>query len=97
MKELHQESLSNCQGEHLLDITMAKRKSPSRLEVEQCIGDGNRVWFWRDLWCRELALSSSFSTLFNLVAHKDAMVRDVQENNGGGVGWSPCFTRSFNN
>ena len=31
------------------------------------IGDGNRVRFWKDLWCGEEALCRSFPTLFSLI------------------------------
>ena len=34
--------------------------------------------------------------MFDLVAHKEALVGDVWESTGEGGGWFPCFTRSFN-
>ena len=59
------------------------------------IGDGNRVGFWKDLWCGEKALCRSYLTLFSLVVNKEVMVREVWDNSGVG-GWSPGFIRSFN-
>ena len=41
------------------------------------IGDGKRVSFWKDVWCREEVLCLVFPSLFNLVVHKEAMVVDV--------------------
>lgn len=41
-------------------------------------------------------IRSAFPALFNLAVHKEAMVRDVWDNSRRGGGWSPCFTRSFN-
>ena len=41
------------------------------------IGDGRRVYFWKDIWCGEEALCKSFSTLFNMAINKDALVKDV--------------------
>ena len=35
------------------------------------IGDGCRVRFWKDFWCGEEALYTTFPTLFSLVAHKE--------------------------
>ena len=60
------------------------------------IGDSGRVCFWKDIWCGEEALCWSFPTLFNLVVHKDALVRVVWDYLGVGGGWIPCFIRSFN-
>ena len=51
--------------------------------------------FWTDLWCGEEDLSSFFPSLFALATHKEALVANIWV--GGGEGWSPCFSRSFNN
>ena len=34
--------------------------------------------------------------MFDLAAHKEALVGDVWESTVAGGGWFPCFTRSFN-
>ena len=41
------------------------------------LGDSRRLCFWKDIWCGKVALSTTFPTLFNLTAHKDAKVVDV--------------------
>ena len=41
-------------------------------------------------------MSTTFPTLFNLVAHKDAKVADVWDVSRVGGGWAPVFLRSFN-
>ena len=33
--------------------------------------------FWKDKWCREVALSISFPSLFALAANKEASVENV--------------------
>ena len=38
------------------------------------LGDSRGASFWKDMCCGEEALSLTFPTLFNLAAHKDAMV-----------------------
>ena len=60
------------------------------------IGNGNKVSFWKDLWCGEKVFCSIFLTLFNLAVYKEALVSDVWDNSEGGRGWSRCLTRSFN-
>ena len=60
------------------------------------IGNDSKVSFWKDLWCGDEALCSTFPTLFNLVVHKEALVRDAWDNSGGGGSSFPYFTRSFN-
>ena len=40
-------------------------------------GDGRRVSFWKDAWCREEALCSVYPSLFNLALHKEATVADM--------------------
>ena len=41
------------------------------------LGNGRRLGFLKDSWCGEIALCSTFSTLFNFAAHKEARVVDV--------------------
>ena len=60
------------------------------------LGDSRRLRFWKDIWCGEVALSTTFPTLFNLAAHKDAKVADVWYPSRVERGWSLVFVRSFN-
>ena len=55
------------------------------------LGDGRRISFWKDVWCGEEVLCSSFPSMFLLAVQKDAMVSDlwnwVKEEKG--VGFQP--------
>ena len=56
------------------------------------LGNGRRLRFWKDAWCKDEALCYSFPPLFSMVANKDVLVADVWEEGC----WSPSFTRPFN-
>ena len=62
------------------------------------VGNGQRVSFWKDIWCGDTPLCASFPSFFGLVDPKKAWVKDVWNGTMGGGGgcWSPGFTRSFN-
>ena len=61
-----------------------------------CLGDDKRLWFWKHIWCGEVALSNVFPNLFNMAIHKEAMVADVWDFSRAEGGWSPVFVRDFN-
>ncbi|RVW35300.1 putative ribonuclease H protein [Vitis vinifera] len=62
------------------------------------VGNGRRVRFWRDKWCGDSPLCSSFPSLFALTNDKEESVANVWDSlaEGGGGGWNPCFVRAFN-
>ena len=41
------------------------------------VGNGRRVKFWRDIWCRRNLLRVAFPTLFAIAASKKAWVAEV--------------------
>ena len=41
------------------------------------LGDGRRINFWKDVWCGDEALCSSYPFLFNLALNKEATVVDI--------------------
>ena len=41
------------------------------------VGNGRRVRFWRDRWCRDSPLYVSFPSLFALSVDKEAWVADI--------------------
>ena len=45
-------------------------------------GDGGRMRFWKDIWCREEPLSTIFPVPFALVFNKDSLVADFWEASG---------------
>ena len=60
------------------------------------LGNGRRVHFWEDFWCGEQPLSITFPSLFLLTVNKEALVADLWNPVGEEGGWSPHFSRSFN-
>ncbi|RVW92306.1 putative ribonuclease H protein [Vitis vinifera] len=60
------------------------------------VGCGRRVRFWKDKWCRDEPLCESFPSLFAISLAKDAWVLDVWSPNDVGDGWTPLFSRAFN-
>ena len=60
------------------------------------LGNGRRLGFWKDSWCRETVLCNAFPTLFNLATHKDTRVADVWDSSREVGGWSSVFFRPFN-
>ena len=60
------------------------------------VGNGQRVRFWMDKWCGDEPLCESFSSLFSISLSKEAWVSDVWNLDGDGGGWTPLFSRVFN-
>ena len=62
------------------------------------VGNGRRVRFWRDRWCRDSPLCVSFPSLIALIDDKAGWVVDIWDPlaKGGWWGWNPCFSRAFN-
>ena len=66
----------------------------SRLAYQ--VGSGRRVKFWKDKWCGDEPLCESFPSLFSISLSKDAWVSDVWNPDSDGEGWTPLFSRAFN-
>ena len=49
-----------------------------------------------DKWCGDEPLCESFSSLFSISLSKEAWVSDVWNLDGDGGGWTPLFSRVFN-
>ncbi|RVX01036.1 hypothetical protein CK203_022884 [Vitis vinifera] len=47
------------------------------------VGKDNKIRFWTDLWCGDIALSQRFSHLFNLAAHRNATIEEMWDQNFG--------------
>ena len=60
------------------------------------VGNGRRVRFWKDFFYGEQPLSITFPSLFSLAVNKEALVADLWNLVGEEGGWSPHFSRSFN-
>ena len=59
------------------------------------VGNGRRVRFWKDNWCEDDQLCTSFRSLFAISLDKEAWVADVWSHSGRGV-WAPRFSRQIN-
>ncbi|RVW20626.1 Transposon TX1 uncharacterized 149 kDa protein [Vitis vinifera] len=59
------------------------------------VGNGRRVRFWKDKWCGDDQLCTSFPSLFAISLDKEAWVADVWSHYGGEV-WAPRFSRRIN-
>ena len=66
----------------------------SRLAYQ--VGSSWRVKFWKDKWCGDEPLCESFPSLFSISLSKDAWVSDVWNPDSDGEGWTPLFSRAFN-
>ncbi|RVW49225.1 hypothetical protein CK203_073275 [Vitis vinifera] len=74
------------------------RKEGSLLQnkVVFSMGDGRRVKFWKDKWCGNFALCDFFPSLYALAASKEAWLVELWDSSGEEGGWSPRFSRPFN-
>ena len=60
------------------------------------VGDGKRVRFWKDKWCKNNAFCDSFPSLIALAASKKAWLVELWDSTGEKGDWSPRFSKSFN-
>ena len=60
------------------------------------VGDGRRVRFWKDRWCREDSLDVAFPRLYNLASSKDAWVAQLWDQSRNLGCWNLVFTRLNN-
>ncbi|KAG7987161.1 hypothetical protein I3843_03G119300 [Carya illinoinensis] len=61
------------------------------------VGEGNRISFWRDVWCGEHALEKAFLNLYRIVANREASVADMRSLYNGTFQWDVLFNRDFHN
>ena len=57
------------------------------------IGDGSRVKFWQDRWCRETSLAVRYPDLFRFCRNKDANVVELMISTNGALFWDVRFFR----
>lgn len=53
------------------------------------VGDGSRIKFWSDLWCRERPLRVNFLEIFAMVGDPGSEVASNMATHGGNVVWQP--------
>ena len=59
-------------------------------------GNGRMVRLWKDFWCGEQPSSITFPSWFSMAVNKEALVVDLWNPDGEEGGWSPHFSRYFN-
>jgi hypothetical protein len=66
--------------------------------IQFVVGRGNRVRFWEDKWCGELALKDRFPILFSCSSSRGATLDTVLCRSAprGAGEWNVTFTRNFN-
>ena len=60
------------------------------------MGDGSRVKFWDDVWCRDRPLKEEFSDLYNISRTREASVSAVMSYANERVTWDIQFRRLVN-
>ena len=60
------------------------------------MGDGTRVKFWDDVWCRDHPLKEAFPDLYNISRTRDASISKVMCFVNGRVSWDIQFHRLVN-
>ena len=60
------------------------------------VGDGTRVKFWDDVWCRDRPLKEAFPDLYNISRTRDASVSEVLCYANGSIFWDLQFRRLVN-
>ncbi|RVW90343.1 Heterogeneous nuclear ribonucleoprotein Q [Vitis vinifera] len=85
-------------GRHGVGFWKAIRKEwlGMNSSLAYCVGCGRRVRFWKDKWCGDAPLCESFPSLFSISLAKNTWVLDVWNPDGVRDGWTPLFSRAFN-
>ncbi|KAJ9696951.1 hypothetical protein PVL29_008942 [Vitis rotundifolia] len=85
-------------GRNGVGLWKAIRKKGRLLDgkLDYQVGNGKRVKFWKDKWCEDGPLCESFPSLFSISLTKNAWVSEVWNPVSDGDGWTPLFTRAFN-
>ena len=61
--------------------------------IQYDVGDGTRVKFWDDVWCRDCPFTEAFPDLYNISRTRDASVLEVMCFVNGRVSWDIQFRR----
>jgi hypothetical protein len=49
------------------------------------LGDGSKIRFWDDVWCREMTLKEAFPILYGIAREKDAFVATHLDSSSGSL------------
>ena len=64
--------------------------------IQYDVGNGTRVKFWNDVWCRDRPLKEAFPNLYNISRSRDASVSEVMRYANGRISWDLQFRRLVN-
>ncbi|KAF9623681.1 hypothetical protein IFM89_003826 [Coptis chinensis] len=56
--------------------------------VRYCVGQGNNIRFWHDVWCGEEPFSLRFHNIFRFAVLKEGTVIDHMSMDANGVNWN---------
>ncbi|XP_028122358.1 uncharacterized protein LOC114319532 [Camellia sinensis] len=57
------------------------------------VGDGNRTFFWKDIWCSNSSLKDEFPTLHRLDVNKEETLRSIYDRRVHSGAWNFQFRR----
>ena len=66
------------------------------VRVTYSVGNGRRVRFWMDKWCKDEPLMIYFPFSFPLATPKEAWVEKVRFSSLDGGCWAPHFSKQLN-
>lgn len=55
------------------------------------LGDGNRIWFWKDFSCGSEPLGISFPSLYSVTPSREGIFAEFQGHSRAVAGWSLRF------
>jgi hypothetical protein len=64
--------------------------------IRLILGDGSRISFWGEVWCRSLPLREVFLGLYSLASNKEASIADNHELMIESHQWNASFLHSLN-
>lgn len=64
--------------------------------VRMKVGRGDRVRFWKDIWCGEVSLEAAFPSIFQLAGKKDGSVHKHYILNDDRIIWHLHLRRNLN-
>ena len=73
------------------NIRRGWEKFASHTEFE--VGDGSKVRFWHDIWCKDMTLKEAFQELSGIACATDAYVEASLEISGGSNQWNVSFVK----
>ena len=72
-----------------------KKKGIFKTKTRFKVGTERKIKFWHDVWCDDISLKDSFSSLSTIATSKEEWVGDVQYVEGEMVTWNLCLSRNF--